>query len=171
MKIWLPLAAVLVLALAGCVDFANRAYRCGDSIPVRPFLLKVLKTEWEVRGDRLVLKVSLEAVNRSAERQNLSRARFVMRIGSSHEVGRDLNLIERFGAESAAFAPGETAELVLPFTLPRSALDQPLALIVDRQPSKKGAERLTLVRLKSAAAPAALPAEGEWRVTRSTRWE
>lgn len=171
MKIWLPLAAALLLVLAGCADFGNRAYRCGDAIPLKPFLLKVVKTEWGVRGDHLVLKVSLEAVNRSAERQNLSRARFVMRMGSAREMARDLNLVERVGLDTAVFAPGETAEMVLPFTLPRSALDQPLALIVDRQPSKKGGERLTLVRLKGAAAPAALPAEGEWRVTRSIRWE
>ena len=181
MKRLILLCFITVLAgLTGCGDYSNRVYRYHDEIPLRPFVLQLTQTEYGLKDGKVVLKISLHVTNKSPEKNNLSRNRFTLRVGPpavalakagpTREVTRDLTFLENLGIETVSFGPGEDAVVKAPFVLEKDALDQPLALIVDRQ-EKNGKERLTLIEVKKSSPPKNPPVEGEWRTTRSARWE
>lgn len=160
---------ISLLGLTSCTDFFNRAYRYNDEIPLKPFVMKLVKTEYGKIDGKWIVKVSLEITNKASDKNTISRNRFTLRAGPSQEVSRERNLIEELGFETVAFGPGETVLLTIPFVLSEDELQQKLALIVDRQ-TRKGREYLTLIQVKDASAPKKLP-EGEWRTARSSAWE
>jgi hypothetical protein len=160
------------LALAGCGELRHRTFRYGEAAPVRPFAITLRDAEVAPRDGRILLRVRIEVANRSVEPATLSRERFVLRVGRDTDLPRDRNLAERVGFDTARFAPGESATLVLPFTLTRDSLRLPLRLIVDRRSSssRDGREALTFLEVKRAGAPASLPPEGGSRRVASSRW-
>ncbi|MBI4027018.1 MAG: hypothetical protein HY360_18685 [Verrucomicrobia bacterium] len=166
-SLWLCLS---LLGLAGCSGSSERVCRFGEEASLPPFVLKVVKAEYGDDGDKIALKISLEAANRSSDKNSLSRNRFALRVGKTREVERDRTFRESIGLETISFDPNETATVTVSFVLSKDALDQRLALIVDRQ-EKNGKERLTLIEVKDGSPPKNLPAKGEWRVVRSARWE
>jgi len=155
--------------LTSCADFSNRVYRYGEEVPVQPFVLKLTQTEYGLQDNQLVLKLTLQAANRSNDENNLSRNRFVLRVGQSREIKRDLTFLESLGMETISFKKGEDATVTVSFVLSQDSLQEKFALIVDRQP-KDGRELLTLIQVKDASPPKSLPTQGEWRIARSTRW-
>jgi hypothetical protein len=160
----------LATMLAGCGDFSNRTYRYNEEIPLAPFVIKLTQVKYGAVDGNMIITVSLDVTNKSPDRNNLSRNRFTLRVGQSGEVARDKTFLEVFGVDTISFVPGENATVNVPFVVSDDALNQRLALIVDRQ-TKNGRERLTLIEVKGGSRPKNLPAAGETRVTRSTRWE
>lgn len=164
------LLALAAIAAAGCADFRHRTFRYGEPAPVKPFSITLRDAEYSLREGRFLLRVRVEVVNKSGVANRLARDRFTLRAGRDAELKRDLSLAERVGMDTARFGPGETATLVLPFTLTEDALSLPLRLVVDRQPLSGGGESLTLLEVKRAGRPASLPPSGEWRRVASARW-
>jgi len=171
MKLTPPLLTTLaILVLTACSDYSNRMYRYNDGVPLKPFVLKLVKTEYSNKDGKVVLKVSLEAINRSTEKNNISRNRFALRVGKSREVARDHTFLESLGIETISFGPGEDATVTIPFVLSPDSLEQKIALIVDRQKNNSG-ETLSLIEVKDGHPPKSPPIEGEWRTARSARWK
>ena len=174
-KVWsmkrlcLFLGLFACLVFLGCADFFNRTYHYREEIPLKPFVVKLLRTDYSLKQGQLILKVTLNIANRSSEKNSFSRNRFVLRVGATQEVQRDPTLLEMLGADNVFFVPGEEAALTVAFVVPQDSLNQSLALIVDRQ-QKRGREQLTLIRLKNRPGPKNLPAEGEWRSVHSAGW-
>ncbi len=163
---------IALFGLIACGDFSNRVYRYGDEIPLRPFVIQPTRTEYGIKNDKLVLKVLLHVTNKSPEKNHLSRNRFTLRVGEFREVERDRTFLEALGVETVSFVPGEDGAVTVVFVLPQDALDQQIALIVDRwQKKKDDRERLTLIEIKKGSPPKNPLVKGEWRTTRSARWE
>src|SRR3989338_1606490 len=136
---------ILSLLVAGCGDFFNRVYRYDDKIPLKPFVMKFVKTEYGKVDGKWIVKASLEITNKASDKNTISRNRFTLRAGESKEVSRERNLIEELGFETVAFGSGETVLLTIPFVLSENEIQQKLALIVDRQ-TRKSREYLTLIQ-------------------------
>lgn len=164
------LLVLAALAAAGCADFRHRTFRFGEPAPVKPFSITLRDAEYALRDGRFFLRVRLEIINKSGIANPLARDRFTLRVGRDTELRRDLNLAERVGLDTARFGPGESATLVIAFTLTEDALAMPLRLVVDRQPLKGGGEHLTLLEVKRAGRPGVPSAPGEWRRVSSSHW-
>ena len=160
---------VSLFGLTGCTDFFNRVYRYDEEIPLKPFVMKLVKTEYAKINGKWVVKTFLEITNKSPDKNSLSRNRFVLRVGKSQEAARDRSMIEELGFEVVPFAPDEKILLTISFGLSDEEIQQRLTLIVDRQVRGKR-QYLTLIQVKDSSSPKTLP-EGEWRTARSSSWE
>ncbi len=158
----------LLTGLCACSDFGNRTYRYHESIPLRPIVLKLVKTELGNLNGKMAVKVTLDITNPSADKLSLSKERFTLRVGKSREIARDLSLLESLGIETISFKPSEEASISTQFILTEPELRERLCLIVDRQ-RKGDRETLVLIEVKRQGTPP-LPVSGEWRVMRSSNW-
>ncbi len=101
-----------LILLVGCADYANRTYRYGEEVPVKPFVFKLEKVEYAVKDQTVILKAFLEVSNRSQDKNTLSRQRFSLRVGKDREVARDSTFLEAIGVDTTGFSPGESATLL-----------------------------------------------------------
>jgi hypothetical protein len=169
MKFCLRIQLILLssLVLLGCSDYYHRTYSYDQTVPVKPFSMKISKVDYGNKDGKLILKVHLHIKNETPKTEAISTSRFRLRIGKTHEV--DSNLPENSALNSTSFNVGEDGEVVIPFTLPQEAWSERLVLIVDRQ-RKKEKELLTLVEVKNCSTPKKL-ADGEWRTVQSSCWD
>jgi hypothetical protein len=166
-----PILSILLILLQGCSsDFSNRVYHFDEEIPLKPFFFKVSRVEYQIKDEKVSIKVFLNIRNLSSDKVALEKSRFTLRVGESKEIQHDKSFLENVGIETISFSGKETSTITLPFIISREDLTKSLALIVEKK-KVKNRERLTLVQIKSKGTLKNSPAEGEWSKVHSQNWD
>jgi hypothetical protein len=157
----------LALSLISCRDYSNRMYFYNEFIPARPYVMKIMKTEYRVDTDHAEIKVHLQIQQKSAEETRLNKNQFKLRI-KDQELEHTPDIREKLNIESIVFKSGEIANVTVAFSIPNDLLKERFDLIVDRSVDKKGKASLTLVNLKNAKEPQ--KTGDQWQETISPQW-
>lgn len=161
---WFSLLLLAFLS-SGCRDYSNRLYLYKEYIPLNPFVLRVMKTDYRSEGEYLHLRVDIEVHYKPGDTGSLDLNRFVLRTVST-EIRR-MPSSQGDSANTVPFSPNQTRILSMEFSVPISNASSALDLIVD-QGEIKGRKTMSLVRLKNSSTPP--PSGGEWRTVESDRW-